>query len=203
MDLVNRSSVFTLSTAFITPMLTLLHPAKWPLGPTLSFPFVKQLSRLFPSHFAHLPNSYPAFTPYQGFPPVISEAAYFLEQPLVFIQVSTQPNTWYMDPLYPPASWSISKTAAGCWGRIPFPRQLLRSYGNMITSQFKNTQKTYSLLWSPPSYRGKKSGSLIHHPHELFYSPLGCWEEHCQFWYQLSGIKALCKERLQTLASTI
>lgn len=99
MDLVNRSSVFTLSTAFITPMLTLLHPAKWPLGPTLSFPFVKQLSHLFPSHFAHLSNSYPAFTPYQGFPPVISEAAYFLEQPLVFIQVSTQPNTIYGSPL--------------------------------------------------------------------------------------------------------
>lgn len=110
MDLVNPSSVFTLPTAFITPMLTLLHPAKWPLGPILSFPFVKQFFHLLPSHLL----TFPAFTQYQDFPLVSNEGACFLEQYLLSIQISTQANTWcILDPLYPLASWNISKTAAG------------------------------------------------------------------------------------------
>lgn len=110
----------------------------------------------------------------------------------MFIQVSTQPNTWYpLDPLQPHTSWRLSKTAAGWWDSIPFPESVT------IPSQLRRTtQKTYSLLWSQPSYRAGKSGSLGHHPHEPLYSLLGHWELQWQFtsylarwWFVKRGYK--------------
>lgn len=168
MDLVNGSSIFTSSTAFIT----LLHPGKWPLSPALSFPFVNQLSACNRTFLQSCGNLLPWAT--FGIHPSSRPTEYM-------ISTGSPLSTCFLTPFQ-----NCSRTV----GQDPrkhdnsFPAQKECSENILYYEVHHLTRFAGSSSpWAPPQSLGLLGITLAYH--------------------QLSDTMAVCKERLQTLSSSI